>query len=264
MIFPPPLWGGLGRGKTNSGIALIASVMLIVFASIAILSITVFIIQRLTQNVAKQRSASAIDLAHAGIQNALYFYRFRDLMGNGYFTLGQTNIDADNYFVLSDAAGELLMVNTSTAALGGASNRDLLNLSIQNATNSQTVTINRMVVSWNNARTLRRIRINGAVVWSGTLTSPANADITNFTLNTTPTIYPINELRFSGNMTGATISIQFVMTDGSIRNLTVFPASNNNVVTVTSTGWTTGSNIFRTIKADYNALTARIINYAEQ
>jgi len=249
--------------QAKNGIALIASVMLIVFASIAILSITVFIIQRLNQNVAKQRSASAIDLAHAGIQNALYFYRFRDLTGNGYFTLGQTNIDANNYFVLSDTPAELLMVNTAAAALS-ANDRDLLNLTIQNATDSQTVTINRMIVTWNNARTLRRIRINGSVVWSGTLTSPANADITNFTLNTTPTIYPINELRFSGSMAGATISVQFVMTDGSIHNLTVFPASNSNVVTVTATGRTVGSNIFWTIKADYNALTSRVINYVEQ
>ena len=159
------------------------------------------------------------------------------------------------------------MVNTVTAVLGGASNRDLLNLTIQNATNSQTITIDRMVVSWVGALAnprLRRIQINGTNVWNGNLATPADADITNFTLNTTPTIYPIDFLRFSGSMVGATITIQFVMTDGSRKTAAVFPASNNYNFTVNSTGRATGSNIQRTIRADYNAFTGRVINYTEQ
>ena len=162
--------------------------------------------------------------------------------------------------------GDLLMVNTATAAIGGGGNRDLLNLTIQNATNSQTITIDRMIVTWNNANTLTQIRINNSNVWSGpAASSPVNADINpNFTLNTTPSIYNIDRLRFSGSMLGSTISIQFIMTDGSTRTLTVFPLSNQNNFIVNSRGRIVNSSINRVIRAEYNALTFRIVNYAEQ
>jgi len=120
-----------------------------------------------------------------------------------------------------------------------------------------------MVVTWNNARRLQQILINGSTVFSGNLLSPADANITNFTLNTTPTIYSVNRLRFNGNMAGATISIQFMMTDGSSKSLTVYPASQNNSFIVKATGKKTGSNIYRTIQANYNARTARITSYNE-
>ncbi len=252
---------GIGLSN-NQGIVLVASIMLIVFASIIVLSTSTFIVQRLIAVDAKENQLMDLNLAHAGIQQAVYFYRFRDISANGYFTLGQTNVNATDYFVLGGAAGDLLMVNTATAALSGTG-IDLQNLRIQNATNTKTITIDRMIVSWNNTRLLQNIRINGSSVWTGNLASPANANITNFTLNTTPTIYNINRLRFNGSMAGATISIQFVMTDGTIRNLQVYPASNNFNFTVKSTGKTTGSNIYRTLQADYNALTGKIINYNE-
>lgn len=154
------------------------------------------------------------------------------------------------------------MVNTSTAALSNK-NLDLINLRIQNATNSKTITIDRMIVTWNNSRTLEVIRINNKNVWTGNLASPADTNITNFTLNTTPTIYSINYLSFSGSMTGATISIQFIMIDGTSKTLTVYPASQNYSFTVKSTGKTTSANIYRTIEADYNALTGKITRYDE-
>ena len=168
------------------------------------------------------------------------------------------------------------MVNTATAAFGasGAARRDLLNLTIKNSTSSgaPAVTIDRMIVSWVKpapARNLRRIRIRGAVVWSGNLATPANADIPNpnFTLNAavSPTSYPINELRFSGSMAGTTsVTIQFVMTDGSTKRVTAFPASQNYNFQVTAQGQTTGSNILRTVQAEYNAITAKVVNYSEQ
>lgn len=250
--------GGLGR----RGITLIAAVMLIVFASIAVLGVTTFIVQRLVQLEAGRRNISCLYLAQAGINRAIYDFRFHDLKAAGYFTLGQDNIDADNFFVLGGSAGDLLMLNSSLASLAVV-DTDLINLQIQNATDSTDITIDRMVVSWNNSRRLQVIRIDNSDVWTGNAESPADADITNFTLDTTPTIYPIDYLRFDDSMAGSTISIQFVMTDGSSRSLTVYPASNNYNFTLKSTGKTSASNFFRTIQADYNALTGRIIDYHE-
>jgi len=54
-----------------------------------------------------------------------------------------------------------------------------------------------------------------------------------------------------------------MMTDGSSKSLGVFMASNNYNFTLQATGKTAGADIYRTISADYNALTAKIINYRE-
>jgi hypothetical protein len=250
----------------KKGLALIAAVMLTVFIAVAVLSISTFIIRRLSQVVTDNINTDALYLAQAGINDAIYWFRFRDIAANGYFTLGAVAVASGKSFTLTASAADLLMVNTATAALA-SSNRNLTNLTIQNATNSNTIVIDRMVVTWNNSRVLQDIIINGSTVWSGSSGSPANVNITNFTLNTTPTIYPITRLRFNNSMTGATITIQFVMTDGSTRTVTVFPASNNNIFTVTSTGNVTGSSIYRRVKADYNLKpspsTPRIDNYSE-
>ncbi len=253
------------------GIALIASVMLIVFVSIAVLSVTIFIVQRLSELDAKRIYTNSIYLAQAGVHQALYDFRFHDIgAGTGYFTLGTTPIDANNSFTLTATAADRLMVNTAAANLNN--NKDVTGLTIQNASNSlPSITITSMIVSWSNNRKLTKISINGSNVWTGNAAGPSvNAVFTNacqcFTLNTTPSIYLINFIRFSGNMSADTISVQFVMTDGSTtQNMQVFPipvpATNN--FTVRSKGSMTGSPIFRTIQADYNAITAKIFNYKE-
>lgn len=235
----------------------------VVFASFAVLGITSFIAQRLKQNVADELYLKCIYLAQAGIHNAVYFYRDRDISGNGYFSLGRTDIDASNYFVLGGTDADMLMVNTRTTDTGGTGQRDLLNLRLQKATNSKNITIDRMVVSWNNSRTIRIIRIGGTNRWTGTLSSPADCDLpANFSLTSTSTVN-VNYIRFSGNMNNAQISIQFVMTDGSSKTVSVLPQSQQFNFTVKATGKTGGSGLYRTIEAEYNAATQRIADYEE-
>ena len=91
-----------------------------------------------------------------------------------------------------------------------------------------------------------------------------NADITNYTLDNVPPP-PGYALELSYNNTGGitNVSIQFVMTDASIKNVNVLPASQQNNFIVKATGKTTGSPIYRTIQAEYNALTSKIIDYDE-
>jgi hypothetical protein len=164
------------------------------------------------------------------------------------------------------------MANTSATSIGGGSNTDILGLTLQSATNtaSPAVTIDRMVVTWTKptpARTLQVIRIGNSNVWTGSSSSPANCDITNQTLTTATAT--VTRLRFSGSMVGTTnVTVQFVMTDGTTKTVVVYPASNNFTFTVKSTGKLTGSNVFRTIQADYNLMpstpaTARLENYRE-
>ena len=100
------------------GITLAVTVMLIVFTSIAVSGITIFIVQRLTQIEMKQFNARTLYLAQSGVHNAIYNYRFEDLTGDGYFSLGQTNIDVNNYFVVGGTAADMLMVDARSTAQG--------------------------------------------------------------------------------------------------------------------------------------------------
>ena len=255
------------RALNSKGLTLVAGIILIVFASVAVLALSKFIVQRLIQNNARRIQASKVYLAHAGVQQAVYQFRSRDLAANGSYSLGRTNVDASRYFVLGATAGDLLMVNTAAASLSG-NGRDVLNLQIQNATNSRTITVDRMIVSWSGVpanRRLTQIRINNQNLWTGpNLPTPANADLNpNFTLNTTPTIYDIDRLRFNQSMAGATINVQFLMTDGTIRSLQVYPLTVNDIFTVKVTGKETGSTLYRSVEADYNALNAQIIRFNE-
>ena len=245
------------------GIVLTAFIMLMVVASIAILGVSTFVVQRLSQTSANRLQASTINLAQAGVHHAIYFFRFHDLSGNGYFTLGQTQIDAAQKFTLGGDPANFLMVNTSNAILAGASNQNLQGLTLQNATNSTNIVIDRMVVSWNNARKIREIRINGSLVWTGNKASPADCNISNVVLDAVPNTLPIDFIRFNNDMSGAQISVQFVMVGGSMKGAAVYPASAQFNFTVKSTGKVIGETHYRTVEAQYNALTSTIINLKE-
>lgn len=332
----------------KKGITLITSIMLIVFASIAVVGTTVFIVQRLSLNEINLLRAKTLYLAQAGINGAVFSYRFRDLSGNGYFPLGQYNIDANNYFVLGADAADLLMVDTSNSQVGGGadcdaqrqacedacdafwsacygqcdatydacvagcppgrlgrrcrmdcqrdrdrncypacddnrdlcygvcaddyqtclagsgSDRELTQVYIHNLTNSQTITIDRMIVDWDNNRRLRGITIGSQPeILTGNASHPADIDIPDFTLDTVPSSYHVR-LRFSGSMINATIDIQFVMTDNETRSVRAYPQNDDSLYfTLRSTGKTVGSNIFRTIQATYDAPTSTITDYHE-
>jgi len=252
--------------QRHKGIALVAAVMLMVFATIAVMGVVIFITQRLRQQPAEETFLKTIYLAQAGVHKAIYDFRKNDLTLNGYFALGQTNIDANNYFVLSATPANLLMVNTSASILTN-SNARVGGWTMQNATNSNTITVTiaTMTVSWSgvSGRTLSSIYLNNALKWSGSGASGTTFNITDFTLNTTPTIYLNNTLRFSGSMLGATVNVTFNMTDGSSQALTIYPASSKNNFTVTSRGQTTGSTLSRSIKATYNAANSTITSYQE-
>jgi len=256
----------------NKGIALIAIIVLIIFVGFAVAGVTTFIAQRLIQFDIQQRDMRCRYNAQAGIHYALYNFRFHAISANGYFSKGQTNIDPNNYFVIGATAADLLMVNTRNTVLQSSS-RNVAVWPIQNATNSNTITIATMTVSWSGVSSNRRLQQiwlgNGPTqVWpagggSGSATSGTNLNINDFTLDATPTLYSANFLRFNNTMTGGTVTVQFFMTDGTSKTLTLYPFFANNNFTVKASGKTTGRSSYRTLAATYNALTAKVIDYDE-
>jgi hypothetical protein len=309
--------------QNEDGVLLVAAILLIVFASTAVLGVSTFVVQHLRQTQAKETQDQSINLAHAGLHQSLYSFRNNKLSGNGYFSLGSLSIEQTNDCVIGGTAADLLMVDTSNAAFGnektpeecaaeaeacrqqcdadaqicsdqcaGAwwclfncevtrvgcrldcdaqedacnqSGTELINLKIQNATNSKSLTIEQMVVTWNRrTRRLTEIKINGQKVWSGNATSPATVNINpDVVLDTVPTLYGINYVKFDNSMVGIPVTLEFRMADGTSKSLSAYPASDNFNFTVKSMGKQTGENIFRTIKAEYNAVTQKVIRYDE-
>jgi len=261
--------------RKKKGLALIAAVMLIVFVTIAVLGISTFITQWFSQLNADQISAKCLYLAQAGIHDALYDVRniyISTPNTYGYYSTGLVTVDAGETYRRGGTAADFLMVDTSEVSQSGT---DLSGLYIQKATNSASpvVSIDRMVVTWSKSgqsRNLRSIRIAGSNRWTGNLSSPADANLpTNYTLTGT-SIIPIDRLRFNASMNGLnSMSIQFVMTDGSSKTVTVYPASNSCQFTINSTGKVAGSSIYRTIKATYDLMpltfntTSRVVDIDE-
>ncbi|MBU2102114.1 MAG: hypothetical protein ABH865_05325 [Candidatus Omnitrophota bacterium] len=238
--------------------------MLIVFVSIAVLGVTVFIVQRL-QGVASERNRIAsLYCAQAGMHNVIYAFRYNDTISNGNFSTGQTAIDANNSFVIGPNSTEgrdaYLLVVDSNATYQPANERSLLDLRVQDAARSRNIRLAFMNLSWSgspNNRRLRTITIGDTEVWSGNVGSPVDADISDFTLDKDSTIYPVN-VTFNSQVTLTAFNATFGMNDTSRTDAyKVYPASNNNTFfTFESTG--RSGNAWRTIIARYNAATGNV------
>jgi len=247
------------------GMTLAVAVMVILFVSVAVSGVTVFIVQRLSQGETQSYLIRSVYLAQAGLHLALYDFRVRDGVGNGYVTLGQVNLDADNYSILGGEDAGFVLVDPSAVVTGGRGNRTLRNFTLQNANNSRSVTIDRMIVRWDDpGNRLERITLNGRRSWRGRRRSPVDVNIRNRRLNTVPTTYGSNSLRFRENLSSVSyIDVEFIMTDGSSKAMRLYPASNDRTFMVSATGKATGSNIYRTVKAEYNVATSTVIDYIE-
>ena len=256
--------------KNKKGLALIAAIMLIVFISIAVLGLSVFIVQWYKQIDSGERQSRCIYNALAGVNYALYQYRASAALTNGTF-----NIDANNNFtvstVLSDTGGaaSALVIDATHSYVGGTSQRDLLGITLRN-NSASAITINRAIVTWNNTRRMSQILINGTTNWSGSTSTPATVNFTtNATINAGSTV-PLTRIRWSGNMSGRTITIRFRMTDGTVTNACTLLPSQPSVcvqlsggLTVKSMGKTVGSNQYRSVQAAYNSSTANVSDYDE-
>jgi hypothetical protein len=122
-----------------------------------------------------------------------------------------------------------------------------------------------MAVTWTTSgRNLTQIVINGSTVYSGSRTSGQVADISDVT-NITPTGLTNNQLIFDGDMqTGALIlTATYYLSDNSARTVTLWPNADNFRFTVKASGKKTGSILYRTIEAEYNANTGKVVDYRE-
>ncbi|MBU0548188.1 MAG: hypothetical protein KJ710_06865 [Candidatus Omnitrophica bacterium] len=252
--------------RKRKGLALIAAIMLMVFVSIAVLGLSVFIVGWYGQIDTAERGGRCIYNSAAGVHYALYQYRNSAVLTSGTFT-----IDANNNFTVSttpDAASSLVIDATGSSL--ASANRNLQGVTLTNSSSSAII-IDRIIVTWIGAsRTLQTIRIGNSNVWATDVSlSPADCNIDDTAISAGDTVN-LTRIRWNSSMSGLTITLQFVMTDGSISSVcTAYPSPGSTcttaavALTIKSMGKTTGSNQYRSVEAAYNIATGNVSDYDE-
>lgn len=118
----------------------------------------------------------------------------------------------------------IFSANTSGAAIDGADNTNVIGITIQNIGDIPIV-VNSIKTEWSGApggTKINAIRIGGITVWSGSDVSGKTQDITDVTLSVGASPTAINFFDFSKNMTGATLTLTFTMSDGTTSTTPAF------------------------------------------
>jgi len=112
-------------------------------------------------------------------------------------------------------ARKLLVDLTGASLVGGTS---LEGITIQNS-GAQNISIDKVYLSWtgtSGGEQVTGIQMGGgAVEWTGTSSSGSMIDITNFTILSGSGTLNIDYITFNSNMAGATLSLNFILADGS-------------------------------------------------
>jgi len=113
---------------------------------------------------------------------------------------------------------ERLSVNTSAAL---ANKKQVLGITLTNS-GSDPITIDKIIVnlSGSPAINLNFVTINSSLVWSGSALLGSTVDITNTILTAAHGAYNLNSLEFSKNIAGYILSIDFIMSDSSVKSVT--------------------------------------------
>lgn len=118
----------------------------------------------------------------------------------------------------------IFSANISGAAIDGADNTRVIGITMQNV-GSIPIVVDKITTVWSGAppgTKLETIRIGGITVWSGSDGSGKTQDITDVTLAVGASPTAINFFDFSNNMTGATLTLTFTMSDGTASTTPAF------------------------------------------
>jgi hypothetical protein len=110
---------------------------------------------------------------------------------------------------------------TGARIASGTSNKGIRGILLSNNT-AKSITIDRMILTWNKpSSSLSKITINGTQVFSGTVASGTNNNITNVVLSPGTFNVEINPFLWTQSMTGISVGLTIIMTDGSSKQYTI-------------------------------------------
>jgi hypothetical protein len=114
-----------------------------------------------------------------------------------------------------------LSVDVSAVALDFPNNKQINNITLRNI-GSIPITIDKMIVAWvggDNRNYLTKIKMNGLVVYEHDADSGTTVELTNTTITPGATI-PLDYVLFGRKIEEATVTLTFIMTDGSTKTVT--------------------------------------------
>ena len=160
--------------------------------------------------------------------------RFDGNMENTAFTLLFLMSDGTTRYIESFSPeatcppqADSLIVDTGSALAGGAQNKQLLGITIENTHTECLIRIDTYTLTWSNGNLIEKIRVNGANLWvyngagtpDGKQASGIELDADDITLDPVSGIIDIDYFQFSDDMSGDTLSITFKMNDESVKTI---------------------------------------------
>ena len=194
------------------GFALIALIILIVVIGLLVYPTTMYIRQSLKLNVERAQEFQAYAASQAGLMDAAY-----DMLQNGNYGTIEANLaNRQNYKQGYSGAGTNLYLN---ARLSTSSGNTITNWHILNPSTTEAYTIKYFTVAWtqSSSRTMTTLAINGATVWTGSISSGAGK-IALATLATIPasSIIKTNTITFNNTSSViTTLDMTFETTAGA-------------------------------------------------
>jgi len=249
--------------SNNKAVTLIGVIIMIVFLSIVALGIVVYISEGLKFNTARINQEKALYAAQAGIMKAVV-----DYVNNGSMSAETDTQITDNIYYSIGGAGMFFLADCSNPMIVAV--RKLINITMTNVNAVEDVTITHMQVSWtpDGAENLISIDLGrGVAEWSGTAQSGTNVDMIDYTIGAGTTENDVwLDWELGSDITSMTITAVLTMSDGSTVEIMLLDEGlgSSNAVVITSTGKVVTSDTWkRTLKANYDVGTSKIISWEE-
>jgi hypothetical protein len=194
------------------GVVLIATVIVIIFVSIAAISVGVFLANR-TRNIRSDSDyIKATSLAKAGLHHAVYHYR-----KDGFFQLGQTYL-SDGYFITSTDEANMLFFAEGTAGI----EEDEIKFSVDMGNFSESyITLDKIYFSWTPAtegEAVNQIKLGPDLVFTGKIGSGETEDIDDYEIETGD--YREFRIKFNTKIEWEEMTVTLIMGDASEKTFT--------------------------------------------
>jgi len=248
----------------NKSIVLIEVIIIIVLLAIVALGIATYVTESLRYNVSSINQDKALYLAQAGIMRAIVDYK-----NNGSWSpMQNVNVAEGLYYHIGGGSSDFLLVEAFDPTVFG---KQIYSIAIYNVSGSNSITITDMVVDWSFGGSIKKVKLGGGWVWSGTLSSPASLDIIDFTMlaGQSFTVLSQQVWEFSANIpANFSINVTFIFSDGSRRKVILAQnqRAGNKEFSIKATGEVRNGNKVearRTLVATYDTNTSTITSWEE-
>lgn len=152
-------------------------------------------------------------------------------------TVAQTSLEETVELNSQFNQARQLLANYSSVVLAGGTS--LQGVTLQNS-DTTNIIIDKVIISWTGTpggEQVTGVQIGGGTVeWTGSAGSGSTIDLTNYSLAAADGAVAINYITFSSNISGATLSITYILGDGSkVKTQLVLPSGPTSTPTPTQT-----------------------------